>query len=67
VKAEDGTARAAQVAVGHILQELGVFDAEERRALEERLIPPVANRAGLEVGRIRPAPGSGAAASGAPF
>jgi len=55
VKAEDGTSRAAQVAVGHILEELGVFSAEERAALAARLDPPVLNRAGLEVGRIRPA------------
>ena len=55
VKAEDGTSRAAQVAVGRILEELGVFTAPERRALADRLTPPVLNRVGLEVGRIRPA------------
>ena len=55
VKAEDGTSRAAQAAVGRILEELGVFDAAERRALADRLTPPVLNRVGLEVGRIRPA------------
>jgi L-asparaginase II len=55
VKAEDGTSRAAQVAVGQILEELGVFTAAERRALADRLTPPVLNRIGLEVGRIRPA------------
>jgi L-asparaginase II len=55
VKAEDGTARAAQVAVGEILQGLGIFSAAERAAIADRLTPPVFNRAGLEVGRIRPA------------
>jgi L-asparaginase II len=62
VKAEDGTSRAAQVAVGHVLEKLGLFSAEERRALQDRLTPPVANRVGLEVGRIRPAPAPGASA-----
>lgn len=69
VKAEDGTSRAAQVAVGHILEELGVFTAEEHQALRERLTPPVVNRAGLEVGRIRPAAGKSppGASQGAAF
>jgi L-asparaginase II len=56
VKAEDGTSRAAQVAVGRILEELGVLTSEEKRMLADRLTPPVVNRVGLEVGRIRPAP-----------
>jgi len=55
VKAEDGTSRAAQVAVGQVLEELGVLTSEEKRMLADRLTPPVINRAGLEVGRIRPA------------
>ncbi len=55
VKAEDGAPRAAQAAVGAVLEELGVFSATERAALADRLRPPVANRAGLEVGRVRPA------------
>ena len=55
VKAEDGTSRAAQVAVGRILEELGVLTSEEKHMLADRLTPPVMNRAGLEVGRIRPA------------
>jgi L-asparaginase II len=55
VKAEDGTPRAAQVAVAHVLTELGIFNQDERHALEDRLTPPVTNRVGLEVGRIRAA------------
>jgi L-asparaginase II len=53
VKAEDGTARGAQVAIGHVLAELGLIDSAEKAALADRLTPPVLNRVGLEVGRIR--------------
>jgi L-asparaginase II len=55
VKAEDGTARAAQAAVGRILVDLGIFSAEEQAKIADRLTPPVFNRVGLEVGRIRAA------------
>jgi L-asparaginase II len=53
VKAEDGTARGAQVAIGHILAELGLVDAAKKPGLADRLTPPVLNRVGREVGRIR--------------
>ncbi len=55
VKAEDGSPRAAQAAVGRIIEDLGILSAGERALLADRLRPPVFNRAGLEVGRIRPA------------
>jgi hypothetical protein len=32
-----------------------VLTSEEKRMLADRLTPPVVNRVGLEVGRIRPA------------
>ena len=54
VKAEDGTARGAQVAIGHILAGLGLIGTTEKAALADRLAPPVLNRVGLEVGKIRP-------------
>jgi len=53
VKAEDGAARAAEVAMGRILADLGLIEPAERDALAKRLFPPVLNRAGLEVGQIR--------------
>ena len=53
VKAEDGTPRAAQAAVGRVLVELGLFSREEKAALADRLTPSVVNRVGREVGQIR--------------
>ena len=55
LKAEDGAGRACEVAMAQVLVELGVLGAEERAKLADRLTPPVANRAGLKVGRIRAA------------
>jgi L-asparaginase II len=54
LKVDDGAARAAEVAIGRVLQHLKVFDAEEEQALAEFLTLPVLNRVGREVGRIRP-------------
>jgi len=55
VKALDGASRAAEVAMGDILVDLGVIEADEREKLARRLRPPIINRAGLEVGQIRAA------------
>lgn len=55
LKVEDGTGRAANVAMGRLLQDLGAIDAAEAESLADTLQPPVLNRADLEVGRIRPA------------
>jgi len=55
LKAEDGAGRACEAAMAQVLVELGVLGAEERAKLADRLTPPVANRAGLKVGRIRAA------------
>jgi L-asparaginase II len=55
IKALDGAGRAAEVAMGDILVDLGVIEADEREKLAKRLRPPVINRAGLEVGQIRAA------------
>ncbi len=51
LKIEDGAGRAAEVAMGRLLVRLGLVDetAAERLGLE----PPLHNRAGLEVGRLR--------------
>jgi L-asparaginase II len=55
LKAEDGTGRACEAAMAQVLIALGVLSTEERTKLADRLTPPVSNRAGLKVGRIRAA------------
>ena len=55
LKVEDGNGRAASVAMGEILRQLGVIDDEDAATLARSLAPPILNRAGREVGRIRPA------------
>lgn len=57
VKAEDGATRAAEVAFLALLDHLSALDAGARAALADRAQPSLRNHAGLEVGRIRPAPG----------
>ncbi len=56
IKVDDGAGRAAEVAMGRLLVHLGVIDDAAAARLAETLAPPVANRAGLETGRVRPAP-----------
>jgi L-asparaginase II len=53
VKAEDGTGRAAAVAMGHALQQLNALDEHAVAALGDVLEPAIRNHAGREVGRIR--------------
>jgi len=55
IKAEDGAGRGAATAMGRILDELGLIGPAERRRLADLLTPPVSNRAGLQVGQVRPA------------
>lgn len=57
VKAEDGATRAAEVAFLAVLDRLGALDAVDRGALMPFMQPRLRNFAGLEVGRIEPAPG----------
>jgi L-asparaginase II len=59
LKAEDGTGRACEAAMGQVLVELGALSADERARLADRLTPPLANRAGLTIGRIRAAAAAG--------
>ena len=56
VKVDDGTGRAAQVAIGAILVHLGVLDADAQRRLANALTPPIRNWAGRLVGVVRPSP-----------
>jgi len=51
LKIDDGGTRASEVALAALLQRCGVFDP----ALESALRVPIVNRAGLEVGQVRPA------------
>lgn len=56
LKVDDGTGRAAQVAIGAILTHIGVLDADAQRRLANALTPPIRNWAGRLVGVARPAP-----------
>lgn len=53
LKVDDGAGRAASVIMGRVLVRLGILSEQERARLSGLLQPPVANRNGREVGRIR--------------
>jgi L-asparaginase II len=53
IKCDDGAGRAAEIAMGMTLCHLGVVSDDEQKVLADLLSPPVKNRAGLEVGRVR--------------
>jgi L-asparaginase II len=55
LKIEDGTARAAQLAMITLLDRLGCFSDEQRMALHPFLKPLLHNVVGIEVGALRPA------------
>jgi L-asparaginase II len=55
LKAEDGAGRGCEAAMAQVLIALGVMSEDERATLADRLSPPLSNRAGLKVGRIRAA------------
>ena len=54
LKIDDGASRAAEVAVGAILEALGAFTAEQRETLAPQLRPIIKNVAGRDVGEVRP-------------
>lgn len=54
LKIDDGAGRAAEVAMGGILERLGLFSDDERAKLDELLRPAIRNVAGRLVGSIRP-------------
>lgn len=56
LKVTDGATRAAECTIAALLVRLGVLEAEHP-ATRRFLDAPVLNRRGIEVGRIRPAPG----------
>jgi L-asparaginase II len=53
IKTEDGAGRAAEAAIGYLLEHLKVIGEDDRRALLPTLNPPIVNRAGRIVGAIR--------------
>lgn len=55
LKIEDGAGRGAEIAMGGILERLGVFSAAERERLDPVLRPLIRNVAGKIVGGMRPA------------
>lgn len=57
VKVADGATRAAEVAMAALLRHLGVLDPDRHPELADLLVQPIRNRAGAQVGEVRPAPG----------
>jgi len=55
LKIDDGAGRAAEIAMGGILERLGIFSDVEREKLEGLLRPEIKNVAGRVVGGMRPA------------
>jgi L-asparaginase II len=55
LKIADGAARAAEIAMGAVLQRLGLLPDPVPTALAERLALPIRNVAGRLVGTLRPA------------
>lgn len=53
LKVEDGTKRAADVAMGWLLDQFGLLDDASRKEIDRHLNPVVANAAGDDVGIIR--------------
>ncbi len=53
IKADDGAGRAAEAAMAQTLRRLKLVSAAEAKQFADLLMPPVLNRAHLEVGRIR--------------
>ena len=57
LKIDDGAARAAEVAMGHLLLAHAGLDEAGRGRVREMIAPPVLNVAGRTVGGLAPAPG----------
>ena len=53
LKVDDGSNRAAQVIMGSLLRRFGVLSEKDAEGLRDLLEPPVLDRAGAEVGRIK--------------
>ena len=57
LKIDDGAARAAEVAMGHLLLAHGGLDDAARDRVRAMIAPPILNVAGRDVGGLAPAPG----------
>ncbi len=55
LKIDDGAGRAASVALARVLHRLGAVPPAQTEALGDLFASPVLNRAGVEIGRVRPA------------
>jgi L-asparaginase II len=55
IKIDDGAGRAASVALARVLHRLGAVSPAQAVGLSDLFAGPVLNRAGVEVGRVRPA------------
>ncbi len=53
LKVDDGSNRAAQVVMGGLLRRFGLLSEEDAEDLRDLLEPPVLDRAGAEVGRVK--------------
>jgi L-asparaginase II len=58
LKIDDGSQRAADVALLAILDQLGVLAPEQARALSDRMAPVLKNASGTRIGAIRSSLGS---------
>ena len=57
LKIDDGAARASEIAMVNVLDQLGLLDAAARVALGDVLEKPLINTLGAPVGVVRPGPG----------
>jgi L-asparaginase II len=57
LKIDDGAGRASDVAMTHVLDQLGLLDEAARVALADLLEKPLINTLGATVGTLRPGPG----------
>lgn len=56
LKCADGATRAAEIALPHVLLELGLCDEATNAALASLTRAPIVNRRGIQTGEIKPAP-----------
>lgn len=57
IKCDDGAGRAAEVAMAAVIEAFLVPTEEENERFADRLVVPVLNRRGIEVGEVRPVAG----------
>ncbi len=55
LKIDDGATRAAEVVTGRILRKLGILSPADAERFADLIEPPLFNRAGTNIGQVRPA------------